>query len=225
VNDRLEAISRIPYLRNLPRLEQESLARVSEIRCVADGARVFSEGDAPAGIFFILSGRVKLVRASANGREQVLHEEGAGATLAEVPAFDGEGYVASAIAVGDATLFLVPRTPLLAALDRNPASASAVIQILGARVRKFATLVEDLSLRVLRERLAGYLLRQAAASSASEFELPATRDELASQLGTVREQVSRALSDFKRDGVIGIDGRRVQILERKRLARVAGLES
>jgi CRP-like cAMP-binding protein len=221
VNQTIDAIGRIPYLRNLSRADREALARVCEIRRVPDGARLFSEGVEPKGIFLILDGRVRLVRSSSNGREQVLHEEGAGATLGEVPVFDGAGYVASAVAVGDVTVCFVPRPALLDVLERNPASASAVIQVLAARLRKFAALVEDLSLRAVGERLAEFLVREAEASGAGELQLPPTRDQLAAHLGTVREQVSRALSDLKREGIIMVDGRRVRILDVERLKRCA----
>jgi CRP/FNR family transcriptional regulator, dissimilatory nitrate respiration regulator len=61
--------------------------------------------------FLIARGRVRVVRAAADGREQVLHEEGSGATLAEAPAFDGGGYVGTAIASENTTVVLVPRAP------------------------------------------------------------------------------------------------------------------
>ncbi|MCA1559253.1 MAG: hypothetical protein LC753_05505 [Acidobacteria bacterium] len=81
-------------------------------------------------------------------------------TLGEVPVFDGEGYVGSAVAAEDATVLFVPRAALLDSLRRNPASASEVIRILARRVGTFAALVEDLSLRDVPQRTAGYLLRE-----------------------------------------------------------------
>jgi CRP-like cAMP-binding protein len=176
----------------------------------------FAEGDEPEGVFLIIQGRIKLVRSSEEGREQVLHEEGPEATLAEVPVFDGAGYVASAVAVEDSVLFFVPRGPLLRTLDRVPGSALEVIQVLAARVRKLAAVIEDLSLRDVLERTAGYLLRQSRAGG-DAVELPATREQLAAHLGTVREQVSRALSQLKASGTIEVDGRRVRVIDRARL--------
>lgn len=143
-------------------------------------------------------------------------------TLGEVPIFDGEGHVGSAVATEDATVLFVPRAALLDSSRRNPASASEVIRILARRVLTFAALVEDLSLRDVPQRTAGYLLREAARTGSASFVLPGTRDVMAAHLGTVREQVSRALSQLKRDGVIELNARRVRILDVGRLRSLAG---
>jgi CRP/FNR family transcriptional regulator len=210
-------LDRIPYLRSMPVPEREALARVCELRQVPRGAAVFSEGAPPAGIFLIVRGRVALVRSSEEGREQVLHEEGPGSTLGEVPVFDGEGYVATATALEDSELLFVPRQPLLAALQRSPGSSLAVIHILAARVRKLAGVVEDLGLHGVMPRLAAYLLREMERAGAPQFSLPATRDHIAAHVGTVREQASRALSQLKAAGVIELHGRRVRVLDPARL--------
>lgn len=220
--DVADALSTIPYLRELPQGERRSLAAQCSIRTLCAGERAFMEGDRPDGVFLIVAGRVRLMRSSPGGREQVLHEEGPGMTLGEVPVFDGEGYVGSAVATEDATVLFVPRAALLDSLRRNPASASEVIRILARRVRTFAALVEDLSLRDVPQRTAGYLLREAARTGSASFVLPGTRDVMAAHLGTVREQVSRALSQLKRDGVIELNARRVRILDAGRLRSLAG---
>jgi CRP/FNR family transcriptional regulator len=192
------------------------------VESVAAGATAFIEGEPPRGIFLVLEGRIRLLRASAAGREQVLHEEGPGATLAEVPVFDGGGYVGTAVAVEDSVLLFVPRAPLLHAIERNPSSALEVIRVLAARVRRFAALVEDLSTRGVAARLAAFLLRENERSGRDEVELPATRDQLAAHLGTVREQASRALSELRRSGVIELDRRRVRVKDARRLRALAG---
>lgn len=217
-----DALAAVPYLRRLPQRELKALAGSCEVRRLSKGDRAFGEGQSPVGVFLIIEGRMKVVRSSSKGREQVLHEEGPGVTLGEVPVFDGEGYVGSAIAADEAVLVFVPRMPLLESLNRNPQSASDVIRVLAKRVRKFAGLVEDLSLRAVTERTARYLLREVKRTGQHNLLLPDTRDELAAHLGTVREQVSRALSQFKRAGVIELHGRRVTIVDPARLRRLAG---
>jgi CRP/FNR family transcriptional regulator len=220
--DPLGALRQIPYLRLLPPAELEQLAAFSDIRTVPRGASLFEEGQPAGGVFLVLDGRIKLVRASPQGREQVLHEERAGSTLAEVPVFDGGGYVGTAVAVEDARVCFVPRAPLLAALDRSPASAREVIRILAARVRRFAAVVEDLSLRAVTERVAGFLIREMDRTGDPRVELPATRDELAAHVGTVREQASRALSHLRAQGILEIDGRIAHVRDAGALRAAAG---
>ena len=214
---RQAAVGRIPYLAELPSAERCALAQASEFREVPDGSYLFVEGEHAGGIFLIVSGRIKLVRSSGDGREQVLHEEGPGCTLAEVPAFDGGGCVASAVAVGDARVLFVPRGALFDALERNPASARAVIGVMAARVRKFAGLVEELSLHAVAARIARYLLRESERAGGPEWMMAITREQLAAHVGTVREQVSRVLARMKKDGILALDGRRVRILHPHRL--------
>jgi CRP/FNR family transcriptional regulator len=220
--DAREALRQIPYLRKMAPAERDALARDCAFRNVARGVSLFSEGDEARGIFLIVSGRIRLVRSSADGREQVLHEEGPGSTLAEVPVFDGAGYVGSAIAVDDSVVFCVPRATLLAALDRSPGSALEVIRILAGRVRTLAGMVEDLSLRAVTERIAVYLLREMTIAGKDCFTLPATRDELAAHVGTVREQASRGLSALKTAGIITVTGRKVCVTDPDRLRVMAG---
>jgi CRP-like cAMP-binding protein len=219
--DIASALEAIPYVAALRAEDRRGLAARCEIRALQKGHKAFVEGDAAGGVCLILSGRMHLVRSSPNGREQVLHEEGAGVTLGEVPVFDGGGYVASAVAAEDAVLLFVPRQPLLDCIGRNPSSAAAVIRVLARRVRVLAALVEDLSLRDVTQRTARYLLRESARAGATSLVLPDTRDVLAAQIGTVREQVSRALSQFRRDGVIELRGRRLRIVDPLRLKALA----
>jgi CRP/FNR family transcriptional regulator len=216
------ALEHVSYLEALPASEIEALAAASSVRTVNAGRHAFEEGDPPAGVFLILEGRIQLVRASAQGRQQVLHEEGPGATLAEVPVFDGKGYIATALAVEDSVLLFVPRAPLLAAVQRHPGAVREVIRLLASRVRRFAALAEELSTRSVTERLAGYLVRESDRAGSAVVDLPATRDRLAAHIGTVREQASRALSQLKRAGLVEIEGRRLRVRDRVRLRAVAG---
>jgi CRP-like cAMP-binding protein len=210
--DARTSLRNVAYLAALSPREFASLAERCELMVLQRQQTLFAEGDAPLGVFLILTGRVRLVRSSPQGREQVLHEEGPGATLGEVPTFDGNGYVGSALAVDDATLVLVPRAPLLAALAREPRASTEVIRVLAARVRKFAALAAGLGLRDVIGRLAVFLLEERDRTGQPRIELPRTRDELAAHLGTVREQASRALSELKRQRLIEVDGRKVRIL-------------
>src|SRR6185436_17443479 len=97
-SDALAVLSGLTYFRPLPAADLRRLAAQSTVRDVRRGQRVFEEGTAAEGLFIVMEGRVRLVRISRGGREQVLHSEGPGATLGEVPLLDGDGYVATAIA-------------------------------------------------------------------------------------------------------------------------------
>jgi CRP/FNR family transcriptional regulator, dissimilatory nitrate respiration regulator len=218
------ALRGIPYLTEVAADRLATLAAAcSERHLDAEGC-LFAEGEPASGIFLLLSGRVKVVRRSRAGREQVLHEEGPGSTLGEVPVFDGQGYVGSAIAVDGCSALFVPRQALLNVIDRHPEVARRVIQVLSARVRRFALLAADLSLRDTTQRVAALILREAARTGSDTVSLDATREELASHLGTVREEVSRAFSELRDRGILEVARRRIRILDVEQLRDRAGEE-
>ncbi len=95
------------------------------------------------------------------------------------------------------------------------------MRVLASRIRKLALVVEDLSLRDVTARTAGYLVRDMDRLKSMDFDLPPTREQLAAHIGTVREQASRALSHLKSLGLIEVDGRRVRILSPDRIRAVA----
>lgn len=215
-------LATIPYLRTLPAAEVAVLARRCLVRRYARGDEIFAEGMPGAGLHAIIEGRVALLRVSARGREQVLHTEGAGATLGEVPVFDGGDYLASAIAREDTRVLFIPREALYEVCRRRPEVALGVIAVLARRLRGFAALIEDLSLRDVTARVARFL-NEAADGRNSAFQLPGTREEIGTRLGTVRELISRSLAGLEAAGVIELRGRRVRVLDRRRLAALAGL--
>ena len=224
-SDREAVLAGIAYFRALPAVDLHRLAGYAVVRDFRRGARVFEEGAPAEGLFVVMEGRVRLVRRSRGGREQVLHAEGPGATLGEVPLLDGEGYVATAVAAEPARLLYLPRAAVLDACRRHPEVALGIIRVLARRVRSFAGLVEDLSLKNLTTRLAGFLLAESDKASAKTFELALTRDEIATRLGTVRELVSRSLARLRATGAVTVVGRRVTVRDTRRLAELAERDS
>lgn len=212
----------IPYFASLPPRELAALGARCAVRDFARRRIVFEEGAPAAGLWVVLAGRVKVVRVSASGREQVLHAEGPGATLAEVPVFDGGGYVATAVAIDDTRLLFVPRDAVLGVCRGHGDVALGVIAVLARRVRAFAGLIEDLALRDVTARVAGWLLAEARTGGGDIVELPGTREEMGARLGTVRELVSRALGRLRAAGVITVRGRTVRVRDAARLAGFTG---
>jgi CRP/FNR family transcriptional regulator len=221
-----DLLAGIPCFRVLPARSRTALARRLRSVTFAPRQRVFDEGAPCEGLWIVMEGRVRIFRTSAAGREQVLHLEGPGATLGEVPLFDRAGYVASATAQTAARLLWVPRRELETLCRRHPEVALAIIATLAGRVRAFASLAGDLALRPVRTRLARLLLDEAQRGGrltphGVELTLPGTREEIAARIGTVREPLSRALAALASQGVVQARGRRLLVRDRKRLEEVA----
>jgi CRP/FNR family transcriptional regulator len=187
---------------------------------------VFTKGEPCSGLFVIAEGAVEVRQSSGAGREHVLHTEGPGATLGEVPLFDRGGYVASALAAVPTRILFLPRPVLLDLCHRRPAVALALLETLARRVRRFAELAGDLVFREVAQRVAHHLETAARAEglaieAGATFQLTLTQDQLAAQLGTVRELVARALGQLRRHHVVAQRGRRVSILDPVRLTTLA----
>ena len=203
------------------------LERISA-RKFSPGQLVFSAGDPCAGLYVVESGSIRIFKSSAGGREQVLSIEGPGGSVAELPVFDGGNYPASAIAIEDTVLLFVSKQDFHELCIAHPEVALKVLRVVGARLRKLVGIIEELSFTTVRHRLSAYLLRLAQkegkmVAQGVEVTLPSNNQELAAQIGTVRELVSRNLSRLQAEGVLKIDGRSLVIRDRKVLE--ADLES
>ena len=186
------------------------------------GEVVFSEGEPCAGLYVVESGSIRIFKSSAGGREQVLSIEGPGSSVAELPVFDGGNYPASVVAIEDCVLLFVSKQDFQALCLAHPEVALKVLRVVGARLRRLVGIIEELSFTTVRHRLGAYLLRLAQSEGRKvaqgvEVTLPANNQELAAQIGTVRELVSRNLSRLQSEGVVSIDGRRVVIRDLKAL--------
>ncbi len=222
-----DPLGRVPYFRVLSAGERVALARRFRSVAFARHESVFVEGEPCDGLWIVVDGRLKVFRTSPRGRERVLHVEGPGATLGEVPLFDRGGYVASATTLSAARLIWVPRRELEDLCREHPEVALAIIATMARRVRAFAGLAADLALRPVQARLGRLLLEEARrvgrqAPRGLELTLPGTRDEIAARIGTVREPASRALSALARQGLVTVSGRLVLVRDVRGLEEVAG---
>lgn len=197
------------------------LARVVS-RNYSSGAIVFGEGEPCAGLYVVETGSIRIFKSSAGGREQVLSIEGPGGSVAELPVFDGGNYPASVVAVEDSVLLFVSKQDIHALCLAQPEVALKFLRVVGARLRRLVGIIEELSFTTVRSRLSAYLLRLAQkegkkAAHGVEVTLPANNQEIAAQIGTVRELVSRNLSRLQAEGVLTIEGRTAVIRDLKTL--------
>jgi CRP/FNR family transcriptional regulator len=163
-----------------------------------------------------VEGAIRAYRVSADGREQVIHVERAGATLAEIPVFDGGPYPSSTAAEEDSVLLLIRREDVLRLCLERPRISLAALRLLASRMRNCAALVERLSLRDVDRRVAQLLLQEAAdygkrSGDVLEFHLALTHQQIGSRVGSVREVVSRAIMRLQQSGLIRVDGRKIII--------------
>jgi CRP-like cAMP-binding protein len=202
--DKAAALARTALFGKLAPEVLEELARVAQARQLAQGELLFLVGEKAAGLFVIASGRIRAFRVNAQGREQTLHIENAGATLAEVPVFDDGTYPATAVAQEPATVLFLPKNDVRQFMLRHPEVGLTALKLMAERLRGHAELVDALSLQQVGQRIARFLLDQSKVTHAggSQVDLSITNEELARRVGSVREVVSRTLTRLERDGLI-----------------------
>jgi len=215
-------LGRVPLFSGLTESEMEFIASRVVPRRYNGGQIVFNEGEPCSGLYVVASGHVRIFKTSASGREQVLGVDGPGSSVAELPVFDGGNYPASVAAVDETVLLFVSKQDFQELCLAHPQVALKVLRVVGARLRRLVGIIEELSFTTVRHRLAALLLRLAQhegerAGDSLTFMLPDNNQEIASQIGTVRELVSRNLSRLQSEGIIEIDDRRVTIRDLKRI--------
>jgi CRP/FNR family transcriptional regulator len=134
----------------------------------------------------------------------------------------GGRFPAYASALERSALFILPRVALRAAFAGNPDLAIGMMAGLSQKLRGFVQLVEELSMKDVPARLAGALLAQAQKSGSEKFRLRRTKAELASELGTIPETLSRGLRKLQDAGLIAVRGPEVHLLKAAELRRLAG---
>jgi CRP-like cAMP-binding protein len=214
LTQKLAALSEIPLFAALSENELHGLAQRAVEKKFAADEMLFWEGEPCVGIFLIIQGSVKIFRTSPSGREVMLSIEAAPATVAELPLFDGGTYPASVRVVEPVAALFINKSDFQQFCRQNPEVALKVLAVVGRRLRHLVGLVESMTFGSVTQRLARMLLDASKAAGSDTFDLPATHQELASRLGTVREVVSRNLGRFRAQGLISIRDREVQIENR-----------
>jgi CRP/FNR family cyclic AMP-dependent transcriptional regulator len=217
MNVTAEILHKWPFFSGLGEDELAEIASRVHKRTFRSGEVILLEGEAPQAVYFIVHGQVRIYRLSPEGREQVLKRLGPGEAFNFVPVLDGGPNPSSAMAWTDVTVYVIERSHFVQMVREHPALTMAILTDFAAKLRHITALAEDLSLRTVGARLAKLLLTQAAEKEAAPRRM--TQQEMAAQLGTVREVVGRALTELEGESLIRKERHCIIILDR------AGLEA
>jgi len=215
--DAIATLRRVPFFAVLGDDELRRLAGHCVVRHMSKDELLFAEGDPCEGMYVVQSGVIKMFKMAETGREQVLVIERAGSTVGELPVFDGGNLPASAAAMEDSSLLFLPKREFLSLCRQNSEVAFAVIRSLAWRFRYLTSLVEELSLKEVSHRLARFLRDRALSLGVRtrrgvEFPLEETNQQIAAEIGTVRDLVSRNLRRLVDRKIIKMERRKVIVL-------------
>ncbi len=221
-----ELLKRCPLFAGLKEEDLKRMKAVALLKQVGKREILFGEGEEAKGFYVILSGKVKLYKISTEGKEQILHVVSAPDAFAEAALFLEGSYPAFAEALADSQLLFFPKKDFVQLIERNPQLSINMIVSLSQFLRRFASLIEELSLKEVSSRVAKYLIDLSLKSSKeekdrSEVELDLSKSQLASKLGTISETLSRTLTKMRAKRVIDVKKNRIRILNRELLEEMA----
>ncbi len=205
-----------PVLGNLPAALQARFAAEAQQMRVPAGTVLFDERQPCQGFPFVLSGGIRVVKLAANGRELPLYKvmPGESCIITSSCLLGRQDYNARGVAALETTLALLPRQ-LFEEMLGEPDFRGFVFQLFAERIAELMQLVEEVAFRKLDQRLANLLLGKGR-------QLQVTHQQLADELGSVREMVSRLLKGFAEQGLVRLGREQVEILDPAGLRKIAG---
>lgn len=213
-----ELIETSVLFNGLPEQEIAGIEHIAVEKQYGRGESIFFEGDDGTGFYMVKTGKVKIYKMSLAGKEHILHIFGPGEPFGEVPVFHGQPFPASAETLAKTTLLFFPRKEFIQLVHETPSIALNMLAVLSFRLRRFATQIENLSLKEVPARLAGYLLYLSEEQGGSDqVILEISKGQLASLLGTIPETLSRIFSKMSDEGLLEVDGKRIKLLDRSGL--------
>lgn len=193
-----------------PQLERISAALVRQV--YAPGQLIFLEGERPDGLWFVAEGRVKIIKQSVNGRVQGICLVNRGKCFGSCPLYFVESNPATAQALDDVTLFVLPQEALQDLKRQDPLLSSALLRIYSQRLDHLARLSESLGAWTVADRINHYLLT-CADQVGERSVVTLTHEKLAALSGTVREIVTRHLARLEKAGTVKLEPGRITLVD------------
>ena len=203
-------------------LEADDIARIAHGTREVNAARgdiLFHKGDQASGFYLIVYGQIKLAFTSAQGNEKVVDILSQGQTFGEAVMFMEKPHMVYAQALSDSVLLHIAKTVILEELEKDPKLGRKMIAGLSIRLHHLVTDVESYSLQSGRQRIIGYLLREAvdADEKSLSVTLPTNKGVIASRLNLTQEHFSRILHELAEKGLILVKGRKINIPDVEKL--------
>jgi CRP-like cAMP-binding protein len=221
-----DVLSRAGLFRGVAAEARDALAATLHSADYSRGATVFAEGEQGDTLYIVLSGKVKVGRRAADGRENMLSVMGPSDMFGELSVFDPGPRTATATVLTDARLASLDQASLRPWIRDRPEIAEQLLRVLARRLRRTNDALADLIFTDVPGRVAKALLDLADRFGTQEADgvrvhHDLTQEELAQLVGASRETVNKALADFAGRGWMRVDSRAVTILDADRLQRRA----
>jgi CRP-like cAMP-binding protein len=218
--DKIGYLQMVDIFQDLTEIEMEEIVRATTITTTRRGKILYMPEDTSEVLFLLKEGRVQLYRISPDGKKLVIAAVGPGTIFGEM-ALIGQGmHNTFAEAIEDCVLWVMSREDVERMLVTKPKVALRIFENLGNRLKEAEARFEEIAFKGIPARLASLLL-QLSDESGKDTITGMTHQDLGEQIGTYRETTTQTLNAFKADGLIDIGRKRITILDREGLERIA----
>ncbi len=201
---------------------REELAQAGTYVSVPSGTCYFQEGDRCSHLAVVGTGLMRVFKTGSSGREITLYhvQSGEGCVVNMLSVFTGEKTLAAAVTETAVEAVIYPAAVFREWLAKSEPLRRFVFEMMAARLIHVLTLMEEINFRKMDVRLADFLLRGLAPGKPGYLAL--THEQIAGELGTVREVISRLLKEFERQGAIELGRRRIKLRDTEILRQIRG---
>lgn len=223
---RLKIIGRLPFFGHLSSAAIGEINSLFEDRQVAAEQAIYFEGDPGEYLYLVATGKIKLTRHTASGREVLLDILHGGEYFGTLTTISGRGYTETAIAQTDGCILQISTQNFEKILSRYPDVTLKVLKTVGQRLEESQEIIKQLSVYTVEQRIAAALLRLTKKLGEQKqkgvlIQLPFSRHDLAAMTGTTVETVSRVMSRFSAEGLISTGRKWVSISDLDGLEAIA----
>ncbi|HAX48456.1 MAG TPA: Crp/Fnr family transcriptional regulator [Ignavibacteria bacterium] len=220
-------LKKVYIFSGLDETELETLSKIVKQKTFNKGDIIFFDTEPYLGFYITVTGLVKIYKISKDGKEHILHLISPFNTFAEVPLFenfneifeDSFRYPANAMALEDETrVILIPGRQFRELLEKDTKICIKMVSGFAKRLRHMNHHIEELTLKDVTRRVAGYILKeQVNAKESDSISLNISKNDLAAYLGTIPETLSRTLKKLQDEEMITVDGKVIRICDMDKL--------
>ncbi|MGA9237832.1 Crp/Fnr family transcriptional regulator, partial [Robiginitalea sp.] len=193
-------------------------------RKIKKGETIFEEGEKLNGVYCVRGGVSKLAKLSPNGKDQIVKLASKGEVLGQRSVVAEENSNLSATAVSDMEMCFIPKEAIVSTLHKNPDFTYEVLRHMAHDLREADDVIVNMSQKTVKERIAEallYMMNNFGEDQEGYLALVLSREDIANVVGTATESCIRILSEFKKQGLIKTSGKRMAILEARKLQDLA----
>lgn len=190
------------------------------------GETIFREGAYASGVYCINAGKIKLAMSGDEGKEQIIRLAKPGDIIGYKALLSGDRYSATATALEDCNICFIPREIFLVILQKDATLSFEMMKVLSEELKKAEEKITHLAQKPVRERVAEtilFLKETYGLDAEKHVNVSLTREEIANLVGTATETAIRLLSEFNKEQIIELSGKKIKILDQNKLIKTANL--